>query len=70
VPSDGAKACQARIAITKKTLCSILPSVVGLPEKLSTWKNFPELDERKRLFIMQLLPIKISLRVIKIMKKE
>jgi len=29
-----------------------------------------ELDGKKRLFIMQLLPMKISLRVIKIMKKE
>lgn len=35
-PLDGAKACQARIASTKKTLCPILPSVVELPEKLST----------------------------------
>ncbi|KAL0123498.1 hypothetical protein PUN28_005780 [Cardiocondyla obscurior] len=31
-PSDGAKACQARIVSTKKTLCPILPSVVELPE--------------------------------------
>lgn len=35
-PSDGAKACQVRIATTKKTLYPILPSVVELPEKLST----------------------------------
>lgn len=44
-PLDGAKACQARIASTKKTLCSILPSVVELPEKLSIWeKEFWEIS--------------------------
>lgn len=39
-PSDGAKACQAHIVSTKKTLCPILSSVAGLPESPRPEKAF------------------------------
>lgn len=48
-PSDGAKACQAHIVSTKKTLCPILPSVVGLPESPRPEKAFRNSKMGKQL---------------------